>query len=286
MGGADEEGLFTVTGGRFVPTRLSRGYWVPGTLHGPAISSLIAAVLEQRHLEPGWVPVRLMVDFFGMARDEPLDVATRVIKSSGRLRLLEGEIVQAGKPIARATLQALRETEAPAAPTWQSNPWPAPHPDLVVTVPWAGLFEIRPLPAAVARVARTAPAPDDAGKSDGIQSNPAVLGPLSPIANRQTWLRASYTVIAGTPHTPFSQLALAADFASPFSHSSEASIDYVNTDFTAYIHRLPIGEWLGFELVGHSARAGIAIGECWVHDAAGPLGTINVAALAQARREG
>lgn len=279
MGGADEEGLFTAEDGRFMPTRFSQGYWMPGTLVGSAVSSLIAAVLEQRHLEPGWVPVRLMVDFLGMARDEPIAVATQVLKSGGRLRLLEAEIVQAGKPVARATLQALRETEAPLAPTWQSSPWKAPHPDDVVTVPWAPLFTIKPLPPEAARIARTAPPPGNAA-----QSNAAVLGPLSPIANRQTWLTVNRTVITGTALTPFSQLAMAADFASPFSHSSEAGIDYVNTDFTAYIHRLPIGEWLGFELVGHSARAGIGIGECWVHDQAGPVGTVNVSALAQARR--
>lgn len=279
MGGADQEGLFTVADGRFVPTRFSRGYWLPGTLHGSAVAGLIAAVLEQRHLEPGWVPVRLMVDFLGMARDEPIEVATRVIKSGGRLRLLEGEIVQAGNPVARATLQALRETEAPPGPTWQSSPWTAPHPDMVATVPWGHLFEIRPLPANVARVARTAPA-----LGNGVQSNEAVLGPLSPVANRQTWLAVNRTVITGTALTPFSQMAMAADFASPFSHSSETGIDYVNTDFTAYIHRLPVGTWLGFELVGHSARAGIGIGECWVHDETGPVGTINLSALAQARR--
>lgn len=273
------DGFFVVEAGRFVPTLHSRGYWVPGSLNGAAVASLLAAVLEQRHVDPGWIPVRFMVDLIGMARDEPLEVVTRVIKSGGRLRLMEGEIVQGGQLVARASLQALRETEAPANPTWQSPPWSAPHPESVPPAAWSPAFEIRPLAADLARISRTPLPPGDPA-----QSNLPVLGPLAPVANRQTWLTVKRTVIVGTPHTPFSRLATAADFASPFSHSSETGIDYVNTDFTVYLHRQPVGEWLGFELVGHSARAGIGIGECWVHDAAGPLGTINVSALAQTRR--
>ena len=275
----DPGGLFVAEADMFIPTRHSRGYWVPGSLNGAAVSSLIATVLEQRHLEPGWVPVRLVVDLIGMGREEPLSVATRVMKSGGRLRLVEGEIVQAGKLVARASLQALRETEAPRNVTWQSSPWNAPPPDSVPPATWSPAFEIRPLPPEAARFERLSPAPVDAA-----YSNAPVLGPLAPVANRQTWLTMKRTVIAGVPHTPFSRLAMAADFASPFSHSSEAGIDYVNTDFTIYIHRLPVGEWLGFELVGHSARAGIGIGECWVHDTTGPIGTINVSTLAQSRR--
>ncbi|MEI6642664.1 MAG: thioesterase family protein [Novosphingobium sp.] len=273
------DGFFVVEADRYVPTRHSRGYWMPGSLNGAAVASLLAAVLEQRHVEPGWIPVRFVVDLLGMARDEPLEVSTRVVKSGGRLRLVEGEIVQGGQLVARASLQSLRETEAPANPTWQSAPWSAPHPETVAAASWSPAFEIRPLPPEAARVTRAPLPPGDAA-----QSNMPVLGPLAPIANRQTWLTVRRTVIAGTPHTPFTRLATAADFASPFSHSSETGIDYVNTDFTIYLHRLPVGEWLGFEMVGHSARAGIGIGECWVHDEAGPLGTINVSALAQTRR--
>ena len=277
----DPGGLFIAGASGFLPTRHARGYWKPGTLNGASVSSLIATVLEQRHIEPGWIPVRLVVDLIGMGRDEPLDVTTRVIKSGGRLRLVEGEIVQGGHLVARASLQALRETEAPHNATWQSSPWRAPLPESLPPAPWSPAFEIRPVPPApeASRVQRISPAPVDAA-----HSNAPVLGPLAPVANRQTWLTLKRTVIAGVPHTPFSRLAMAADFASPLSHSSEAGIDYVNTDFTVYIHRLPVGEWLGFELVGHSAHAGIGIGECWVHDETGPLGTINVSALAQARR--
>ena len=40
-------------------------------------------------------------------------------------------------------------------------------------------------------------------------------------------------------------------------------------------------EWVGFEVVNHHSRDGVAIGECWLYDEEGAIGTSTVAALAQ-----
>lgn len=275
----EPDALFTRDGEQYLPTSHSRGYWVNGTLNGAAVASLLAHVLEQRYGEPGLIPVRYMVDLLGMPRAEPISVTSRLVRGGGRLRLVEAEIVQNGALVTRASLQLLRETEAPVNPTWQSPPWPAAHPDSIAPISWGKAWEMRPLPPEAAFRQRQAPAQVDPAKS-----NAAVLGELSPITSRQGWMQVRRRVVADVEHTPFSRLAMAADFASPFSHSSEAGIDYVNTDFTIYAHRQPVGEWLGFETVGHGSRAGIGIGECWVHDVTGPVGTINLSTLAQIRK--
>jgi hypothetical protein len=274
-----ENWFFTQDGTDFLPAKGALGYWLPGTLNGSAVASLLALVLEQRHGEPGLVPVRFSVDLLGMARAEPLQVDSHVIKSGGRLRLAEATIHQNGTLIARASIQFLRETHAPTNPTWQSPPWGAPHPDMLAATKRRGSWELRPIPADHARVDRTLSV-----AADPAHGNPPVLGALSPLENRQTWLFVDRQIVAGVAHTPFTRLALAGDFASPLAHSSEAGIDYVNSDFTIYAHRMPVGEWLGFEHVGHSATRGVAIGECWVHDLDGPVATINVSALAQLKR--
>ncbi len=276
---AGPDALFTRAGDLFAPTRHARGYWLPGTLNGAAMASLLAFVLEDRHGEAGWVPARYVVDMLGMPRAEPLAVTSRVIKAGGRLRLVEAEIMQDGRLMARASLQLLRPTQAPANPTWQSPRWNAPNPEAVPAAQWGNAWELRPLPPEAARIARTAPAGIDPERS-----NRPVLGVLNPVTERQAWLRVHREIVAGEPLTPFGRLAMAGDFASPLAHSNDAGIDYVNTDFTIYLHRLPQGEWLGFEMVGHSSTNGVAVGECWVHDAAGPLGTINTTALAQIRK--
>jgi len=47
------------------------------------------------------------------------------------------------------------------------------------------------------------------------------------------------------------------------------------------LHRLPVTRWIGFEVMNHHATDGVAVGECWLYDEHGPIGTSTVAALAQ-----
>lgn len=58
----------------------------------------------------------------------------------------------------------------------------------------------------------------------------------------------------------------------------------MNSDFTVYLHRLPVSPWFGFELTRHHATDGVAIGACVLHDEEGPIGTVTAAALAQRQR--
>ena len=72
-----------------------------------------------------------------------------------------------------------------------------------------------------------------------------------------------------------------ADFASPFANAGDKGLGYINSDVTIYLHRLPVTNWIGFDVVNHQASDGVAIGECWLYDEEGPIGTATVAALAQ-----
>jgi hypothetical protein len=90
-------------------------------------------------------------------------------------------------------------------------------------------------------------------------------------------------LIGGEPWTPFARAAVSCDFASPFANAGEQGLAYINSDVTLYLHRLPVTEWIGYEVVNHRATDGVAVGECWVHDERGPIGSATVAALAQRR---
>ena len=50
---------------------------------------------------------------------------------------------------------------------------------------------------------------------------------------------------------------------------------------TLALHRLPAGEWIGFEVDHHDADAGIALGQCRLYDESGPIGLATCLALAQ-----
>ena len=88
-------------------------------------------------------------------------------------------------------------------------------------------------------------------------------------------------LVAGVKMTPFVHVATGADFASPFANAGDQGLGYINSDVTIYLHRLPVTNWIGFEVVNHHATDGVAIGECWLYDEQGPIGTSTVAALAQ-----
>ena len=101
---------------------------------------------------------------------------------------------------------------------------------------------------------------------------------------RRTWMSEVRELVAGTPLTPFMRVALCADFASPFANAGDKGLGYINSDVTLYINRLPVQEWVGLEVADHQAADGVAIGECFLYDVEGPIGSATCAALAQQRR--
>jgi acyl-CoA thioesterase len=60
-------------------------------------------------------------------------------------------------------------------------------------------------------------------------------------------------------------------------------LSFVNADITLYLHRLPAGEWLGFEVISHQSAGGIAVGETTMYDEEGPIGKSIVCAVANRR---
>ena len=91
-------------------------------------------------------------------------------------------------------------------------------------------------------------------------------------------------LVEGEALTPFTRVAVAADFASPFANAGDKGLGYINSDVTVYLHRLPKTPWVGFETINHHATDGVAIGECFLYDEEGPIGSAACAALAQSRR--
>lgn len=270
---------FITNGPRFEPTQLSRGYWIENSITGSAIASLLAYCLERDFGAPDLVITRFNVDLLGLIRAEPLTVETFSLKDGRRLKLAEARIYCDGKLMARANCQFVLRTENPDNPTWQAPAWSAPLPDEMGSPLKFGPWDLLPVSAEHARVKRDLAVPAT-GKG-----NAPVLGPLSSVGARQAWFRPNNPAVDHGPITPFMRAAMVADFASPIANSSELGIDYINTDLTLYLYREPVGAWMGLELVGHRSDVGIGIGECWIHDVAGPLGTINLSATAQIRRK-
>lgn len=213
--------------------------------------------MERLEGEEDLIPARMTVDLHSSAPFAPVRVATRTLRSGGRLKLVEALLLVENVEYARATVQFLRKSDSPSAPRWTPNPWHAPKPEVLeVRNPHSRLSEER-----------------------------LIAGTWGSPFPRMTWVREKCQLVAGDPVTPWSRIAASADFASPWLNALPDRIEYINTDVTTMINRLPVGEWIGFELVGQESSNGISVGHCRIHDEAGPLGFIGVTAMRMKRRQ-
>jgi acyl-CoA thioesterase len=251
--------FFTPDGKRFLPTRVSAGPWDPNSLHGRVIAGLLAHEIERLHGTPDFHPARLTVDMYRLPALDPVEVTTQTVREGRRIKVIDAHFISGGVAMGRATCQLLRKTQNAEGTVWSPPNWDVPPPD-AIEVPQerrsmlAGMWEIRPITGA--------------------------MGTLGP---RRTWMREVRELVGGTPLSPFVRAALASDFASPFANAGDKGLGYINSDATLYLHRPMQGEWIGFEVVNHHATDGVAIGECFIYDQLGPIGSATVAALAQKR---
>ena len=248
-----DDAFFHAEGDRFLPQPIARGPWDPNSLNGRVIAGLLGAVVEHRHGEPGWLPARMTVDMYRLPNFDPIAIETRVVREGRRIRVIEATMWSGGKDSARATCQFLRQGDNAAGEVWQRAGWDVPTPDAIAPAdsPFR-MWEFRPISGAF-------------GGTD----------------QRRGWMRELRPMVGGWALTPFARVAAACDFASPFAHSGSEGLGYINTDVTLALHRLPAGEWIGFEADGHDADAGVAVGQCRLYDEQGAIGLATCLALAQ-----
>jgi hypothetical protein len=192
------------------------------------------------------------VELYDLADFSAITVETRVLRDGGRVRLVEAELFCDGRSRAKAACQILRHTEEPPSEVWSPPDWDALPPDQLADEPSRWKWHLR-----------------------------IAAGGFDRIGQKRAWMKDYRELVAGIPLSPFAQAALAADFTSPFSHSGERGVEYINTEATLYLHRLPEQGWIGFEVTDHQSTAGVAVGQTRIYDQRGPIGFGSAAALAQ-----
>src|SRR3984893_975549 len=249
--------FFTRERDAFIPTPVANGPWDPNSLHGRVIIGLLAFEIEQRHGSDDFVPARLTVDMFRLPNMAPIEGKTKLVRDGLRSKVVEAEFFSGGTSMASASCQLLRKTENAAGNVWSLPNWDAPAPSDI-------------------------PAPTDPRLGmNGKWTTRPISGAMGALGPRRLWMSEVRELVEGVPTTPFVHVATGADFASPFANAGDQGLGYINSDVTLYLHRLPVTRWVGFEVVNHHATNGVAIGECWLYDEQGPIGTSTVAALAQ-----
>lgn len=246
-------GHFTRTeSGEYLPGPTAQSHWGHDHLNGPALVGLAAAVLEERHGLPEFLPARLTVDLFKAARAVPTAVSTRLVRDGRRVRNSECELIQDGVPVVRATLVQYRRGEAPRGEEWQA----------------VREFSLPPDVDASAYIYIG---------SDGAGWTRAIVDHQNTARKRS--LSRSVTVVVGQRNSPFVAAAMAAEGTSLVTNLGTAGVGYINGDLTVALSRLPVDDWVGVEADSHSVADGVSVGTATLFDSAGVFGAGLVTAV-------
>ncbi|GAA4864894.1 thioesterase family protein [Saccharopolyspora rosea] len=260
MAETDGAGFFTPDGDALIPAPHAGSPWAEDMLHGRLLGGLLAHALERDHAEPGLRFSRLTVDLFRNTRMVPVQVVTERIRDGRRIRVADAAVLAGGTTVARASGVLLRSSEQPAGEVPATRPWDAPTPDELGPPPvgsgWQPPFGTWLL--------------DDEGRLSGDWT----------ATRRRAWIREYHALIDGEPLSPFVRAAIAADFASPLAHFGSRALEFINADYTLTLARSPLGADIGVEATGHISDDGVAVGDCTLHDTAGPLGFCTTTAVA------
>jgi hypothetical protein len=103
-------------------------------------------------------------------------------------------------------------------------------------------------------------------------------------ADRKATWSTAVPILPDEPLTGFQAAAASADGTSMVINWGTRGVEYINTDITMTLAREPEGVEIGLLTTDRVEHDGIAVGSAAIFDRRGPLGTVMVAALANARR--
>ncbi len=251
------EPFFKRDGNWFVPQPVCAGPWDPTSLHGRVVAGLLAAEIERAHGADDLIPARLTVDLYRLPGFDPLRVEHEVVREGRRIRVVNAEVFSGEKSVGRAAVQLLRTGSDPSGTVWKPSDWDAPGPNDL--------------------------AEQDGNAMGRMWATRLISGGIGDTGSRRLWMREIRELIEDEAISPWQRVALAADFASPYANGGDQGLQFINTDITLYLHRLPVSDWIGFEVTDHQSADGVANGQCALYDESGRIGTSTVAALANAR---
>ncbi|MCZ4499962.1 MAG: hypothetical protein JWQ74_2517 [Marmoricola sp.] len=257
--------LFRAEGDVLVPQDIARSLWRDDQMHGVATSGALAREVENAVTAAGrddLRPSRYTVDLFKAPSMGPCTMASTVVREGSRLMLVDATLSQDGQVVARASGLFLKATENPPGEVWSPTDVPAPP------------------PAEIAPVSEEPRVPIFFSDGVGWSQN---FAEHQNGGRKQTW-QTALAIVAGEKPTPFQGLACAADSTSMVVNWGSGGVQYINTDITLAISRVPVSQEIGISAMSWTSHDGISVGTARVFDREGPIGTSTVTSLSNARR--
>lgn len=253
-----------------MPTELTRGGWSDSAQHGGPPCGLLAHAIEDTETP---VPMQVVRITFDLLRPVPLTlltIQTKVVRPGRRIQMIQAVMEADGLEVARASALQIRIID--------------------VELPEPVLDWIQPPPPEEAHP------PEWQQWAAGAQHLPRFY--LDAIETRTfensfyrpgrgvSWFRLRYPVIADLEPSALVRAATLADLSNGNSMMLDPRIFlYVNPDVTLYLHRMPVGEWIGMDSIAYQHGSGIGIADSQVFDRHGPFGRVNQGQLIELHEE-
>jgi hypothetical protein len=255
------DALYTPQGDLLVPGPLTVGPWTVDAQHGGPVAALLARAVEAVPAPGPMQVVRLTVDLVRPVPLQPLAVSTAITRPGRKVQIVEASVFAGQVEVARVRALRIRVTPVGVPPQPPRPPSP-PLPD--------------DLPSFSQGTLRTAFA--DAFDLRFAAGSWEDLGPVT------MWSRLLVPVVAGEAPTALQRVAAAADFGNGLSRILDFETHvFINPDLTVALARLPVGEWIGFDMVSRLSSDGFGQAESLIFDADGPVGRAVQSLIVEAR---
>ena len=258
------ESVFMQDGDRVIPTELARGPWSPNAQHGGAPAGLLAAIAEDAMARNGdWKLTRITLEFL---RPVPLAALTpsTEVKAGGSVSRVEVALLHEGAAVVRgvALFIRARPLDLPAMKT------PA----------------LLPLPEDCGEPVRIPGMADQRSFHYSAMESRLASGSVAAPGPAAAWLRLAVPLIKGRETPPAAQAIAAADFGNGISWAVPLErFVFANADLTVYLHRHPVGEWVGVQSNTTVGNDGTGLTMTKLYDVEGMMGVAQQALLIKAR---
>lgn len=229
--------------------------WGHGFQHGAPPSALVTHLLESVAPADGRL-ARVSVDLLGAVPLGLLHTSARIIRPGRRICLVEAVVTDPeGRDVARGTGWWVHHVETTAVEKTVADPV-TPRDECTVSDP------------------------EDPTSFLGMWASGYIDTLEVYSAPGQAWVRSPMSVVAGVPDSPWVRLMGVADTANGTNPTlNPREWQFMNTDITVCLHRLPRGEWTGIVADANYGPDGVGLTVARLYDEEGPVGTCNQALM-------
>jgi hypothetical protein len=261
---AEKYSLFRAEGDLLVPQDIARSLWRADQMHGVATSGALARQVELTVAAAGrhdLRPARFTVDMFRPPSMDRCRTTATIVREGRRIALVDAVLEQGDVQVARATAIFLAPTENPPGSVWSPPEEPSPP------------------PLEIAEVSDAPRVPIFSSDKPWSQS----FAEHQNAGRHQTW-QSGLPVVLGEEGSTFQAVAGVADATSMVVNWGDRGVEYINTDITLALSRLPVSREVGLSVLERTQHDGVAVGTAVVFDRQGRIGTTTVTAIANAKR--